>query len=543
MHGENLLILFGEKKMKTIYYNGTILTMENLETVQAVLVQDEKITGIGKLNELQEKAGKNVELYDLRGKTLMPAFIDSHSHITMAAQMSVFADLTECVSFEQIISALKSYKEEKRKNTKKMIIGFGYDQNVLYEKCHPNKDILDLVSRDIPVFILHVSGHMGVINSIGLKRLSITEKTENPEGGRIGRIKNSNIPDGYMEETALMLLQYGFADDMKMDIITAIKKIQTLYLQNGITTVQDGASSFQTIEMMKNFAKQGLLNLDVVSYPVLSNIETDFISDEDLNYKNHFRVGGYKIILDGSPQGKSAWLSIPYETEGGGQGYPWLSDKKVFDYCKKAVTEGRQILAHCNGDAASEQFLNCYGKAFQQVGKGQDLRPVMIHCQTERKDQIERMSKLNMIASFFVGHIYYWGDIHLENLGKERGMKISPVGTALKNGVCITFHQDTPVTKPNMFHSIWCAVERKTRNGILLDQEECVSVYEALKAVTINAAYQYHEEKKKGSICIGKNADFIIVNKNPMEIKISDIKELKVDVTIKDGKIVYKRNI
>lgn len=337
-----------------------------METAQAVLIRDKKIVGIGELNELQKKAGENTELYDLKGRTLMPAFIDAHSHITMAAQMSVFADLTECTSFEEIVSALKLYKEEKGRNTEKIIVGFGYDHNVLDEKRHPNKDILNLVSEDIPVFIIHVSGHMGVVNSAGLKRLSITEKTEDPDGGRIGRIKNSRVPDGYMEEAALMLLQYGFADDMKADIVVAFQKIQALYLQYGITTVQDGAASPETIEMIKNFAERGLLNLDVVSYPVLSNIETDFILDEDLNYRNHFRVGGYKIILDGSPQGRSAWLSIPYENGRGEKGYPWLSDQKVFDCCKKAIAEGRQILAHCNGDAASEQFLDCYTKALKE---------------------------------------------------------------------------------------------------------------------------------------------------------------------------------
>lgn len=550
MHGEKPPILLRNKKidigrliMQTIYHNGTILKMDGKEdSTSAVLVEDAKITDMGTLQELQKKAARDVKIYDLKGKTLMPAFIDAHSHITMAAQMSMFADLTDCVSFEQIVSKLKLYVKEKKAQQLEIIVGFGYDHNVLNERRHPDKEVLNKVSENIPVFIIHVSGHMGVVNSVGLELLNITEKTENPAGGSIGRMENSKVPNGYMEEAALMLLQYGFADMMKADMISAIKEIQMTYLQNGITTVQDGAASGETIKLLRTFAEKGILSLDVVSYPVMTDISISSISNEDLIYKNHFRIGGYKIILDGSPQGRSAWLSIPYENGNGERGYPWMSDEKVLHYCKKAVTEKRQILAHCNGDAASEQFLDCYETALEESeNKKCDLRPVMIHCQTERKDQIERMSKMNMIASFFVGHVYYWGDVHLENLGKERGMAISSVATALKNNVCVTFHQDTPVTKPNMLHSVYCAVERRTRKGVLLDQNECISVYEALKAVTINAAYQYHEENSKGSIAVGKNADLIILDKNPMEVNSSELQEIKVEATIKDGNMLYIR--
>lgn len=531
--------------MQTIYYNGTILKMDGEEQDGlAVFVEDAKIMGIDTMKNLQEQAGEQVELYDLKGRTLMPAFIDSHSHIIMAAQMLMFADLTECISFEQIVSVLKSYAEKRKEQGSGIIIGFGYDHNVLEERRHPNKDVLDKVSKNIPVFIIHVSGHMGVVNSAALTLLNITKETKDPEGGHIGRVEGTEVPDGYMEEAALMVLQYGLLGGMKMDMASAIQDMQMVYLQNGITTVQDGAASSQTIGILKNFAEQGKLKVDIVSYPVMTDTSFASILDKDLEYNNRFRLGGYKIILDGSPQGRSAWLSAPYENGKGEKGYPWMSDEKVLNYCRKAVMEGRQLLAHCNGDAASEQFLDCYEKAWKECGNPkQDLRPVMIHCQTERKDQIERMSKINMIASFFVGHVYYWGDVHLENLGKERGSVISPVGTALKNNVCITFHQDTPVTKPDMLHSIWCAVERRTRKGVLLEQKECIPIYEALKAVTINAAYQYHEENRKGSIAVGKNADLIILDKNPMKVESSEIKEIKVDITIKDGKIVYERKL
>lgn len=533
--------------MQTIYYNGTILKMDDKEeAAQAVLVEDGRIAGVGSLEEVKEMAKDEVEMYDLAGRTLMPSFIDAHSHITMASQMMMYADLTNCSSFADIVQALKEYAAGGTPLCSKVIVGFGYDHNVLEEERHPDKMLLDKVSEDIPVFIIHVSGHMGVMNSKGLMAAQITEETPDPEGGHFGRLEGSLVPDGYLEEAALMQLQYAFAGHMQVDAKDALLKVQQMYLQYGVTTVQDGASAKETIGFLKGMAENGLLKLDVVAYPVMNDeIAEGKASYAECNsgYENHFRVGGYKVILDGSPQGKSAWLSKPYENEETYCGYPWLSDEKVLSYCKAAIKHKRQLLAHCNGDAASEQYLNCYENALKEIeDKACDLRPVMIHCQTVRKDQIERMEKLDMIASVFVGHVYYWGDVHLKNLGEARAMSISPVGTALKHNLIVTFHQDTPVTKPDMLHSVWCAVERHTKKGVLLNKDECVSVYEALKAVTINAAYQYHEEAKKGSIENGKNADLVILDKNPLEVPYEQLKDIQVDVTIKDGKHLYTRN-
>lgn len=245
-------------------------------------------------------------------------------------------------------------------------------------------------------------------------------------------------------------------------------------------------------------------------------------------------------MLDGSPQGRSAWLSEPYLGEQADYcGYPWLKDCDVQSYIKQAVEQKWQILAHCNGDAASEQFISAYEKAVRELDCQEDLRPVMIHCQTVRNDQLERMGRLHMIASIFVGHVWYWGDIHMKNLGQKRAQHISPVKDAIDRGVLVTFHQDTPVTKPDMLHSIWCAVNRISRNGNVIGEDQSIDVYDALKAVTINAAFQYYEENTKGSIEKGKRADFVILDQSPLEIDKSEIKNIHVLETIKDGETIY----
>lgn len=534
--------------MKTLYYNGTILSM-NQEEPEAVLTEGDRIAAIGSLAELQEQfAAEQTDLYDLEGRTLMPSFIDAHSHIMMAAQVSLYADLTECFSFQDIQETLIKYKEENPERCDKMIIGFGYDHNVLREECHPNRQILDQVSQDIPVFILHASAHMGVGNSKILHLVNVTAETKDPEGGRFGRYADSGEPDGYAEEAAMMHMQMVFGAQMQVNFEEAMQKVQKMYLRYGVTTVQEGAASPQTIAALRQLASKGSLALDVVAYPVMMQgqpMEGTGGTASDIAYREHFRVGGYKMILDGSPQGKSAWLSSPYEGEDSYCGYPWLDEEEVLACCRKSLEDQQQLLAHCNGDAASEQFLRCYEQALeerhiQEKDLSEDLRPVMIHCQTVRQDQLERMKKLGMVASFFVGHVYYWGDVHLRNLGQVRGSQISPVGSAKKLGLHFSFHQDTPVTKPDMIQSVWCAVNRCTRQEKRLAEQECVDVYDALRAITIEAAYQYHEEHEKGSIAPGKKADLVILNQSPLEVSPEDLRDVRVEATIKDGQVVYQ---
>lgn len=534
--------------MMTLYFNGDILTMDGTQA-EAVLTKGGRIVKTGSRQELEAECAGQAQQFDLGGRTLMPSFIDAHSHITMAAQVSAYADLGECCSFQDIKDVLCRYKEENSQSCRKLIVGFGYDHNVLEEQRHPDKHILDMVSEEIPVFIIHASAHMGVINTKALEMAGITASTPDPEGGHFGRKADGKEPDGYAEEAAMMQMQIAFGSLLQVDFAAAMEKTQQMYLSYGITTVQDGASSDQTIAAMREMASANALKLDVVAYPVMGQAqdpEGQQIAKEETEYHNHFRVGGYKLILDGSPQGKSAWLSRPYENEEDYRGYPWLADSVVLSCCKKAIMEGQQLLAHCNGDAASEQFLDCYEKALQECDKvgtsdAKEMRPVMIHCQTVREDQLERMAKIPMIASFFVGHVYYWGDVHLRNLGEERGSRISPVASAKKLGLCISFHQDTPVTKPDMLHSVWCANRRLTRRGQKLAQEECLSVYDALRAVTADAAYQYHEENDKGTLAPGKLADMIVLSHNPLKVQPDELREIQVDVTIKDGEIVYQR--
>lgn len=535
--------------MEQVYYGGSILTMINEnDYVEAVLIQDGKIVEAGSEQEIFDKVQSetDVEKINLNGKTLMPSFIDPHSHVSMVAQMAYMADLSECTSFDDIINTLLEYKDEKALTKEEPIIGFGYDHNFLEEHAHPTKKVLDNVSESNPIFILHTNAHMGSANSAALSLSGIDESTEDPDGGILGREADGMEPNGYLEEGAVKLVQEPIFKHVKMNFNELIVEAQEEYLKNGITTVQDGASTEEIIQQLKEAAENGLLELDTIAYPVVTSDVSKIMKDNpDIanQYSNRLKIGGYKMFLDGSPQGKSAWLTEPYEGEETYRGYPVYKDEKVKEYAAMALEDNQQLLVHCNGDAASDQLLKAYSEAYKESDNEnkENLRPTMIHCQTVRYDQLDQMVELNMIPSIFVAHTYYWGDVHLKNLGEERGSRISPAKSAFERGLVVNFHQDSPVVKPLMLHTIWAAVNRITRNGVSIGPEERVSVYEALKAVTINAAYAYFEENIKGTIEKGKLADLVILDKNPLEVEPDEIKDIQVLETIKEGVKLYSK--
>ncbi len=532
--------------VEQLFYNGDIITMENFDDApEAVLVRDGNIIAVGMLEELKALTTAECQAISLQGKTLMPAFIDAHGHLSLMTRYTSMADLSTAESFEDIVHLLKEFRKQHNLIHGEYIFGYSYDHNFLQEHSHPTRDVLDQVSSEVPVVIWHTSIHMAVANSKALELMKIDANSQDPEGGIIGRYINSNIPNGYLEETAINPV-YALQANITMDFEKQLYEAQMEYIKNGITTVQDGEVDYEAVSLCREMAEKGKLLLDVVAYPCFdSGCGLGNVMEENKDcvkqYKNHYKIGGYKTLLDGSPQCKSAWMSEPYENSGDYCGYPWLSDEVLEQHIKVVMEENQQILAHCNGDAAAEQYLRIYQKVLKESNNPNKfhLRPVMIHCQTVREDQLDIMKELQMIPSIFVAHVNYWGDIHLKNLGLARGRRISPVRSALDRGLMYNFHTDTPVIQPNIFHTVWTAVNRVTKSGVVCGAEQCVTVYEALKAVTIHAAYAYFEEQTKGSIKPGKRADLIIVDKNPLKVEPMDLKNIRVVATYKDGEILY----
>lgn len=529
--------------MRTVYFGGNIITMESEnDRPGAVLVEDGIIKKVGTRQELIAEAGKDAKLVDLMSKTLLPAFIDSHSHIVTLAQNLNKADLSGAKNFEEIVSILQEFKEQHNVPAGQYIQGYGYDHTKLAEGIHPTRELLDEVSTEHPIFITHVSSHMGVANSMALQQAGVDENTDLPPE-LVGRDAESGRLNGLLAETGMTAV-YMQAASVPQDWPTLIKKAQEVYLSHGILTIQEGAAAPPLLELLKYLAEAGILQVDTNVYLMAS---PEAHRAKEMNpqlvdtYKNHLRLAGYKLVLDGSPQGKTAWLSEPYTD--GSNGVAWMQTEEVAELAKLAIDDHMQLLVHCNGDAASQQFIDAYAEALQESENPpkEELRPVMVHSQTVRREQLEQMKELGIRPTFFVDHVHRWGEVHRHNLGEERAGNISPTGWAKELSIPYTFHQDTPVLPPDMLRTIQTAVERKTEQGRELGGQHRISVYEALEAVTIKGAEQYHEEDQKGSIAPRKKAEFVLLDRNPLTTGVFEISKIQVLAVIRGDEILYRK--
>lgn len=538
---------------RKLFYNGTFITMdEAIHSPEAVLVSDGIIEAAGNRMELESLA-PDAERMDLGGAAVLPGFIDGHSHLTAVASNMQLANLKtspsgDCNSMEDLIRILKGFLEKKKEagdlRPGGWILGMGYD-NVAFDKArHPGTKELDQVSTEYPVAAVHVSGHICAVNTKAMELLGyVGQDISIPAGGFVE-------PGGLLKENAFLspTKQKIMVSALGKDMAAAIGKASEYYASYGITTAQDARTGLEDYESLQEAGKRGLLKNDVALYlaPDAAEELLPRQNPRENVYKNRVRTAGYKMFLDGSPQGKTAWLSKPYYQVPEGEeedycGHPVLDDDTVIGVMELCMRNHWQINVHANGDEAIEQMIRCQEAAGKRTGADMaGLRPVMIHCQTARRDQIERMGRNGILASFFDDHVYYWGDYHYESvLGPDRAEHISPLSWALESGVSFTLHQDSPVTPPDMLFSVHNAVNRRTKGGRLLGAGHRITVMEALRAVTINGARQIFEEQKKGSITPGKLADFVILDRNPLETPPEKIREIQVLATIKEGETVY----
>ena len=541
-----------------LVYGGPILTMQGMQPsyVDAMLIQDGKIRYTGTLSEA-EKLAPQAKRLNLNNKTVIPGIIDAHSHLNSVGMQQTVANLYpppdgKVVSIATLIQEMKAWAKQKPtfvQATSGWIIGNGYDDAQLQEKAHPTATDLDQISTTQPVLILHQSGHLASVNHKVLELLGINEKSSNPSGGVIRRVVGTNIPNGVLEESVVIeaMLQAFKTVPPEMMQQMALTAVQT-YMKNGYTTVQEGRADRGTSELWRSLANQNKLAIDVVSYPDISS-EQAYMLEKGVskNYVNHFRIGGVKISLDGSPQGKTAWLTEPYVVPPEGKdknyrGYPAFPEQKTVQHMiDLAFRQHWPILAHANGDAAIDQYLNVIANAQKKYDASQ-RRDVIIHAQTMREDQLDRAKQLHLIPSFFSLHTYYWGDWHVaQTLGEKRAEHISPTGSALRKGMIFTEHHDAPVIPPKSMMVLDATVNRTTRTGKVLGETQKVSPYIALKTMTDWAAYQYFEEDIKGTLSTGKYGDFVILSDNPITIDPSKIKDIKVLATYKQGQLVYQR--
>ncbi|MBW3521466.1 amidohydrolase [Chryseobacterium sp. NKUCC03_KSP] len=547
------------KSAESLYFGGTILTMEDTSPqVEAVVVKNGKIFFTGSKAESDHYVNSKTKMIDLNGKTLLPGFIDVHGHFTSRAGLIQAIDLFPepygtVNSIKDLQNTIRNFIKEHKIPESQPIIGNGYDDAIMIEYRHPTKEELDAISTTNPIIVIHTSGHASVVNSAMLKLLNLSDSSKDPSGGHLGRDKNGKL-NGKLEENAsftvlLTITEKMKTGDSKAQAMENLMKAQEEWLSYGQTTICDGRTMGETVDLLEQAAAEHLFKADVVYFPDYEYFKKDLdvFKPKYMKYKDHLKLGGFKFSDDGSPQGKTAWLTQPYLVPPEGQskdykGFPIFTDETLYEDLKTLFQDHITAQLHVNGDAAIDQAIRVIKRLKDENIYTPELRATLIHVQNSRPDHIQKIKELGVIPSYFSTHTYLWGDWHYSSVfGPERASFISPANSALKAGIIFTIHHDAPVTPPDLITAVYAAVNRKTRSGRILGPNERITTLQALKAITINAAYQLQEEKIKGSIKEGKLADFVILDQNPLTMDPEKIRGLTVLETIKEDIPVYIR--
>lgn len=528
-----------------IISGGPIITMAGDEPsqVESVLIRDGRIAATGLLADVKKVAKGKAQSVDLNGRTMLPGFIDAHGHMTYVGQNAAMAQLQPppvggVTNIAEMQTALRNYKLPEGVP---LTIGNGYDDSQLAERRHPTRADLDAVSATMPILIIHVSGHFASMNSAMLKLVGYGPDTPDPQGGVIRREADGKTPNGVIEETALYPVLKLLTPPSLEASIAPIVAGAKIYAANGITTGQDGRVMPEGWSALDEAAKRGLLPIDVVALVSFERNWPDEVRARiGQGYAGHLRIGGIKLTLDGSPQGRTAWLKDPVPIPPHGQkegyaGYPAIDLKLFNEKLSDAAKNKWQVFVHVNGDAAAQALIDGV-RTNDLSGK----RTIAIHNQVVQLDQLAEMKQLDIQPSFFANHTFYWGDWHRDvALGPKRADFISPQASAWAMGLRPTAHNDSPVVPPDMLRLVWSSVNRRSQSGDILGPLERIPVYRALQQVTINAAWQIGEDKEKGSIEPGKRADLVLLDGNPLNVDPADLHKLRVVATIKDGKAVF----
>jgi predicted amidohydrolase YtcJ len=541
-----------------VYRGGVILTMTDATPrAEALAVRDGKIVAVGTRAQVEKLAGPKTQTVDLQGRALLPGFVDSHGHVYGVGLQAASANLLpppdgegrDIAALQRLLTAWDTGAQSPLKKHG-WIVGFGYDDSQLKEKRHPSRSDLDRVSRDKPVLVIHQSGHLGAANSRALQVAGVTARTPDPTGGVFRRRAGSREPDGVMEEVAffsvLQRLLGRFDADTHQALVRAGVDQVARY---GFTTAQEGRLAGKPVlDAFVAAAQASALPVDVVAYAdVLSArslIAAPWLSRD---YAGGFRVGGGKLTIDGSPQGKTAWLTRPYFVPPPGQnrkyaGYPAATREQVMDAVAWSFAQKVQLLTHANGDAASDLLLEAVRTIAKTHPDYRETRPVLVHGQVLREDQMDDIKELGVFPTLFPMHTFYWGDYYRASvLGPERSQVISPTEWARAREMMFGTHHDAPVALPDSMRVLSATVTRRTRSGYVLGPAQRVDAMTALKAMTIWPAWQHFEEKAKGSLAVGKLADLVILSADPTAVDPLQIEKIQVLETIKAGRSIYRR--
>jgi predicted amidohydrolase YtcJ len=539
-----------------IYAGGDIVTIDDARpTAQALAVKDGRILAVGTRAAIEAAhRGPRTRRVDLRGRTLLPGFIDGHSHyfssLSVANQCNLYPPPAgPGRDVPGIVAEIRRFATEKKVPRGEVIQCYGYDENVMPGGRLLNRDDLDQAFPDNPVLAGHVSMHGAVLNSAALRKWNITAATPTPPGGVIVRKPGTDEPYGLIMETAYLPIFASLPRPTAAQEIEWSLAGQKLYASHGVTTAHEGATHAAELALMQRAAKSGGYLIDVVAHPFVTELEA-VLKDNPVSgwgrYENRLKIGGVKITIDGSPQGRTAAFTTPYLTGGPGGEAGWKGElaapQEVIDRAVKAVYDlGVPLNLHANGDAAIDAFFRAHEAAVAGENPPRRRNVTIIHAQFARRDHIPLFVRHGVRPSFYTLHTYYFAEAHRANRGAEQTQYISPMRDAIDAGLRPSNHTDFVVAPLDQMFMLWSAVNRVSRGGAVIGPGQRVSVLEGLKAMTLWSAEQHGEADRKGSLEPGKLADLVILDRNPLKVKPAQIKDIRVMETIKEGRTIHVR--
>jgi len=530
---------------KKIYFGGSIVTInENQPFVEAVGIEGEKIVSVGDLEDVKKVLGNESALIDLKGNSLLPGFIDCHLHPIIYIFYLLSPDVSDVKSIEELKEYLGKISKEKNKDELMMV--FNLSEEKFDVPKLPTRGDLDEACPDHPVFVLRYDGHIGIANSKALELANIDEHTLVPEGGEIRKDSNGNLT-GVISEQALDIIlskmSFPSVDKIKVAAVKAFRN----FAQKGLTSLHgilsaDSTGEFGDAGAMELPLRKSIQNSILQNWYALINTEKPKkllkLRKPPLDggkKDSKFKVGALKLFLDGTFGAKTACMFEPFSDEPGACGFCVVEEGAIYEKMVVAHNNGFQIGIHAIGDKGNRIVMDLYKKLLTEFPRD-DHRHRIEHASMLTKDVIKDMATYGVIASCqppFINSEFTW---LVKRLGEERCKYTYPMKSLVDAGVVLASGSDCPIEDPSPILGLHALV---TRNGFIPD--ECLSMEEALKTYTINAAYAAFEENVKGSIEVGKLADFVVLDKNPLEVPKDEIREIRVLETIIRGRSVFKK--
>ena len=534
--------------------NADVITMNPAQPrAEAVAIRSGKIIGVGSNSEIDQYCGASTETIDIAGRPMLPGFVESHNHVSAYSHIVLQIDCTPRTvdSIEDIVAQVAKRAASQPEGT--WIEGYGFDNTQLAEKRWPHRSEFDAVAPNHPVHLWHISGHFTALNSKALEMSGIGEDTPDPEGGKFERDEHGELTGILAEPPAQLFPLKLIPPKTVEEVAKGLGIVSDEYTAAGVTSTHDanlgvwgGLSELEAFALAR---EQGVFKPRV--YALIWTVLEDFISNEigldELGFctgggDDFLRIGGIKIFADGSIPGLTAALTEPYHCDPEKSGHLIFTQEQLNELVLRYHKAGFQIAIHANGDLCIETTINAYAAALEAHPRS-NHRHRIEHLPMASEEHLKRMAELGVVTTFYSNQIYGWGDRQRETfLGPERAARLFPAQSALKHGIRFGLHGDCPVTPISPLMCLYNAVARETKSGHILGPEQRISVHDALKALTIDGAYLGFDEHIKGSIEIGKLADFVVLSEDPYKVEPTDLKDLAVEMTIIDGEVVYQNN-